>query len=72
MKQNHLIRFSISEFPYYQERYGERGKRFSDSDTCWLVTLTNLNQESLQLAMQGSCHPRDALNYDGTNLKFSI
>ncbi len=37
-----------AEFSYYQERYGERGKRFSDSDTCWLVTLSRLDQESLQ------------------------
>jgi hypothetical protein len=38
-------------FPYYQARYGERGKRFSDSDTCWLVTLTHLDPESLQQQM---------------------
>jgi len=44
-----------AEFPYYQERYGERGKRFSDSDTCWLVTLTNLNQESLQSQINWLC-----------------
>jgi heme oxygenase len=37
-----------TEFPYYEHRYGERGKRFSDSDTCWLVTLTRLDQESMQ------------------------
>lgn len=37
-----------AEFPYYQLRYGERGKRFSDSDTCWLVTLTSLDPEDLQ------------------------
>ena len=37
-----------SEFPYYERRYGDRGKRFSDSDTCWLVTLTRLDPESLQ------------------------
>ncbi len=36
------------EFPYYEHRYGERGKRFSDSDTCWLVTLTSLDQVSMQ------------------------
>ena len=35
-------------FPYYEHRYGKRGKRFSDSDTCWLVTLTRLDQESMQ------------------------
>ena len=37
-----------NEFPYYEHRYGERGKRFSDSDSCWLVTLTRLDLESLQ------------------------
>ena len=36
------------EFPYYGQRYGDRGKRFSDSDTCWLVTLTRLDPESMQ------------------------
>ncbi len=35
-------------FPYYEHRYGSRGKRFSDSDCCWLVTLTALEQQSLQ------------------------
>ncbi len=39
---------SWTEFPYYEHRYGERGKRFSDSDTCWLVTLTRLDQKSMQ------------------------
>jgi heme oxygenase len=39
---------SWSEFPYYEHRYGERGKHFSDSDTCWLVTLTRLDPESMQ------------------------
>ncbi len=39
---------SWSEFLYYGQRYGDRGKRFSDSDTCWLVTLTRLDPESLQ------------------------
>jgi hypothetical protein len=37
-----------AEFSYYELRYGQRGKRFSDSDTCWLVTLTRLDQNSLQ------------------------
>ncbi len=36
------------EFPYYALRYGERGKRFSDSDTCWLATLTGLDQATMQ------------------------
>jgi len=43
------------EFPYYEQRYGERGKRFSDSDTCWLVTLTSLDQETLQKQIDWLC-----------------
>jgi heme oxygenase len=35
------------EFAYYEFRYGQRGRRFSDSDTCWLTTLANLEQEEL-------------------------
>ncbi len=35
------------EFPYYAHRFGERGRRFSDSDTCWLATLSQLDQESV-------------------------
>ena len=27
------------KFPYLVHRYGERGKRCTDSDSCWLVTL---------------------------------
>ena len=30
------------EFPYFDERYGERGKRFTDSDAAWLATLARL------------------------------
>ena len=26
-------------FPYYQQRYGERGRRFTRSDSAWIVTL---------------------------------
>ncbi|MDO8933764.1 MAG: biliverdin-producing heme oxygenase [Rhodocyclaceae bacterium] len=37
-----------AEFPYYDQRYGVRGKRFSDSDACWLATLTALDPETLQ------------------------
>ena len=44
-----------AEFPYYERRYGERGKHFSDSDTCWLVTLTALNQESMQKQIDWLC-----------------
>ena len=28
------------KFPYLEQRYGTRGKRFTNSDSCWLVTLT--------------------------------
>jgi heme oxygenase len=28
------------QFPYLQQRYGVRGRRFTNSDSCWLVTLT--------------------------------
>lgn len=35
-------------FAYFAARYGERGKRFSDSDACWLVTLAELDQDVLQ------------------------
>jgi len=44
-----------AEFPYYQQRYGERGKRFSDSDTCWLATLVTLDPESLQKQIDWLC-----------------
>jgi heme oxygenase len=29
------------KFPYLEQRYGARGKRFTNSDSCWLVTLTH-------------------------------
>jgi hypothetical protein len=30
---------SWREFPYYERRFGERGRRFGDSDSAWLITL---------------------------------
>jgi hypothetical protein len=27
------------EFPYYEARYGDRGRRFSHSDSAWIITL---------------------------------
>jgi hypothetical protein len=30
---------SVRRFAYYAERYGERGRRFGDSDGAWLATL---------------------------------
>jgi len=44
-----------NEYPYYEKRYGKRGKRFSDSDTCWLVTLTTLEQIDLQKQVDWLC-----------------
>lgn len=34
----------LLEFPYYVWRYGERGRRFTNSDGAWLVTLTKYPQ----------------------------
>ena len=34
-----------NEFPYYEQRYGDRGKRFMSSDLVWLVNLCELSQE---------------------------
>lgn len=31
------------EFPFYEKRYGERGRRFTVSDSAWLVTLSELS-----------------------------
>lgn len=31
-----------NEFPFYEKRYGERGRRFAVSDSAWLVTLSEL------------------------------
>lgn len=39
-------RLSWKEFPYYAKRYGERGWRFSLSDSGWLQTLSELSLEA--------------------------
>ncbi|MCF8129440.1 MAG: biliverdin-producing heme oxygenase [Deltaproteobacteria bacterium] len=44
-----------AEFGYYEQRYGKRGKKFSDSDTCWLATLTALDPETLQKQIDWLC-----------------
>lgn len=36
------VKRSWAEFPYYARRYDERGRRFSASDSGWLVTLCDL------------------------------
>lgn len=35
------------QFGYYEQRYGDRGRRFADSSTCWLATLTRLEPASM-------------------------
>ena len=35
---------SWERFPYYEWRYGRRGRRFTRSDSAWLVTLAGLPQ----------------------------
>jgi heme oxygenase len=39
-------RASWRRYPYLEYRFGERGKRFSRSDSCWLVALTQMSVES--------------------------
>lgn len=34
------------EYPYYQARYGTRGRRFTSSDSAWLVTLASEPQSA--------------------------
>lgn len=36
------------EFPYYERRYGERGRRFGISDSGWLATLCALSPEAAE------------------------
>jgi heme oxygenase len=33
-------------YPYFEARYGERGRLFSRSDSAWLVTLADLSEDS--------------------------
>lgn len=41
---------SRARFPYYERRYGERGRRFTRSDSAWLVALAE--QEPAVIAEQ--------------------
>jgi hypothetical protein len=36
---------SVAEFPYYLERFGERGRMFGASDGAWLVSLCEFGTE---------------------------
>lgn len=40
------------EFHYFDERYQERGKSFAQSDTAWLVTLSELPQTQLFIQVE--------------------
>lgn len=44
-------RLSWREFPYYAKRYGERGWRFSLSDSGWLQTLCELSPDGARAQM---------------------
>jgi heme oxygenase len=35
---------SLGRIPYLEARYGERGRRFTSSDSAWLVTLSELDE----------------------------
>ncbi len=37
---------SWREFPYFSHRYGDRGWRFTLSDSAWIVTLCTMNSEA--------------------------
>jgi hypothetical protein len=39
---------SRREFPYYDARYGERGRRFCNSDGAWLSLVTRQGEEHLR------------------------
>ena len=36
------------EFPYFAQRYGDRGRRFARSDSAWLVTLATYAPEAVK------------------------
>lgn len=35
----------LDEFSYYERRYGERGRRFTNSDVAWLASLVNQEED---------------------------
>ncbi len=40
-------RLCFEEFSYFEARYGERGRRFASGDSAWLVTLAQLDHQTL-------------------------
>ena len=53
----------LKEQPYFLERYGERGRRFTGSDAAWLVSLTDLPpvDASLQIGWLASVLARKGM-----------
>jgi hypothetical protein len=39
---------SVAEFPYYVERYGERGRLFGHSDSAWIARLAGTSAAELE------------------------
>lgn len=38
-------------YPYLGQRFGDRGKRFTQSDSCWLVALTQMSDEAVTMSL---------------------
>lgn len=38
----------LSEYPYFLYRYGKRGRRYSDADGAWLITLASQDPQTAQ------------------------
>lgn len=60
------------EFPYYEHRYGQRGKRFSDSDTCWLATLTAMRQDRMQRQIDWLCRVLAARGMPSLMMEYAL
>ncbi len=61
-----------AEFPYFERRYGERGRRFSDSDTCWLATLVTLNPKDLQNQIAWICRVLAARGMPSLMMEYTL
>ena len=45
-------RFTWEQFPYLDRRFGDRGKRFTSSDSCWLVALTRMPEDTATKSLE--------------------
>jgi len=45
----------LEEYPYFERRYGERGRRFTSSDSGWLVTLSRMEQDAADAQVLWLC-----------------